>query len=54
MTKTLRVAVLSASLVLLAAPLFADGPGGWDPPPPPTTNSTTTTVVTAVLTAMGL
>jgi hypothetical protein len=56
MKKTLRVAVLSASFALFAAPLFA-GPGGGDPPPPPNGGGsqvvTTSTVVTAILTAMG-
>ncbi|MFY9748478.1 MAG: hypothetical protein WA891_17435 [Acidobacteriaceae bacterium] len=56
MKKTLRVAVLSATFALFAAPVFA-GPGGNDPPPPPTNNGsqavTTATVVTAILTAMG-
>ena len=56
MKKTLRVAVLSASFALFAAPLFA-GPGGGDPPPPPNNGGsqvvTTSTVVTAILTAMG-
>jgi hypothetical protein len=56
MKKTLRVAVLSASFALFAAPVFA-GPGGGDPPPPPNNGGsqvvTTSTVVTAILTAMG-
>jgi hypothetical protein len=56
MKKTLRVAVFSAALALLASPAFA-GPGGADPPPPPSGDSsqavTTSTVVTAILTAMG-
>jgi hypothetical protein len=57
MKKTLRVAVLSASFALFAAPVFA-GPGGGDPPPPPPTNGgsqavTATTVVSAILTALG-
>ncbi len=55
MTKTLRVAALTAVLALTAAPVFAD-PGGNDPPPPPTNGSqvvTTATVVTAILTALG-
>ena len=34
MKKTLRVAVLSATFALFAAPVFA-GPGGNAPPPPP-------------------
>lgn len=34
MTKTLRIAVLSAVFALSVAPAFA-GPGGDDPPPPP-------------------
>jgi hypothetical protein len=54
MAKTLRVAVLSAAFVLLAAPVFA-GPGGADPPPPPPTNNvtTSTTVAIAILTLLG-
>ncbi|MGC2300888.1 MAG: hypothetical protein WA476_18930 [Acidobacteriaceae bacterium] len=54
MKKTLRVAVLSASFALFAAPVFA-GPGGADPPPPPPTNNVTTssTVAIAILTLLG-
>ncbi len=33
MKKTLRIAVLSTTLALCAAPVFAD-PTGTDPPPP--------------------
>jgi hypothetical protein len=55
MTKTLRVAALSAVLAFAASPLFAGGdPGGADPPPPPGSQVTTTsTVVTAILALMG-
>jgi hypothetical protein len=56
MKKTLRVAVLSASFALFAAPVFA-GPGGADPPPPPTNNGsqavTAATVASAIMTALG-
>jgi len=50
MKKFLRLLVLSASLALMAAPVFADGgsgsgsgPGGSTPPPPAGSGSGTTT-----------
>jgi hypothetical protein len=53
MTKSVRVAVLSAILALSAAPVFAD-PGGGDPPPPPNYNSGTMAVaISAALLALG-
>jgi hypothetical protein len=53
MTKSLRVAVLSAVIALSAVPVFAD-PGGSDPPPPPTGGSQVTTTVLTILTLLGL
>jgi hypothetical protein len=53
MTKSLRVAVLSAVLALSAAPVFAD-PGGSDPPPPPTGGSQVVVIVTTLLASLGL
>jgi len=58
MTKSLRVAVLSAVIALSAAPVFAD-PGGTDPPPPPKngasqgTSVTTVTTMATILTLLG-
>jgi hypothetical protein len=58
MTKSLRVAILSAVITLSAAPVFAD-PGGTDPPPPPKTDAsqgtsiTTVTTIETILTILG-
>ncbi len=56
MTKSLRIAVLSAVLAMTITPAFAD-PTGTDPPPPPSqklsASVTATDVVIAVLTSLG-
>jgi hypothetical protein len=56
MTKSLRIAVLSAVLAVTITPAFAD-PTGTDPPPPPNQNQTSsmtaTDVILAVLTSLG-
>lgn len=66
MSKTLRVAVLSGALMVLACPVFAQSgsdPGGGDPPPPPpnsgnsaavTTSSATATAIATLLAYLGL
>lgn len=56
MTKSLRIAVLSAVLAMTITPAFAD-PTGTDPPPPPNqklaSSVTTADVILAVLTSLG-
>lgn len=66
MNKYLRVLVLSASLALLASPVFGSGPGGGNPDPPggsapsastnsgSSTSTTTSSVVQTILNYLGL
>jgi len=52
MKKSLRAVLLAGVLTVLAAPVFADGPGGTDPSPPPA--STLVVALTAILGSLGL
>lgn len=62
MKQSLRYLVLSGALLLMAAPVFADGPGGNDPPPPNSaavnvtgaSNGTPAAVIEALLLYLGL
>jgi hypothetical protein len=55
MKKSLRAVLLAGVLTVLAAPVFADGPGGTDPSPPPAdSNGTVAAIVLSVLSSPAL